>query len=381
MRILKVQPQAEGRSYKIVNAMRSISDIEFEIAIYDSSSGGMYANEFIPIGPSQSEGNELRKYIDILVWPWNGNLAKKIVALAEKVGADIIHTNGSPDFFGAACKKYGNLPVVHEIYDTYSLYDHAGMIETAPSQIRNPAKLAFWDYYRRKRLEWEKLVHRECDALIFTSKEMMEYSVNRYGKIQSIIIPNGVLRQCLPERRKSKLSQNDKKIHCVYLGKISANRSHRMIIPHIRSLASCEEIVLHIYPLSDIAREGKMLRDTMNDFENIFICNPLHYLELYEEITQYDIGLVLLNPVNEALLDVALPNKIFEYVAAGLPVAVPPYKSLENFVLTYGCGFTVTDWSKDIINNANHIEEVPFKEEFAIDHYMPLLLDLYNRLI
>jgi len=88
---------------------------------------------------------------------------------------------------------------------------------------------------------------------------------------------------------------------------------------------------------------------------------------------------VLLNATDERLLNAALPNKVFEYVSAGLPIAVPPYKSLESFISKYGCGFTVHDWTHGILDNQSKIKEVPFRDEFTIDYYMPRLLELYRQ--
>jgi hypothetical protein len=95
-------------------------------------------------------------------------------------------------------------------------------------------------------------------------------------------------------------------------------------------------------------------------------------------LTQYDIGVVLLNPGNTELLEVALPNKLFEYVASGLPVAAPPYKSLSTFISRYSCGITVNDWAQDVVTNLADMKEVEFHEEFTIDHYIPALLKLYR---
>jgi len=88
-----------------------------------------------------------------------------------------------------------------------------------------------------------------------------------------------------------------------------------------------------------------------------------------------------LNPHNECLLNAALPNKVFEYVAAGLPVAVPGYESLRNFLAKYRCGFVVRDWSADISQNLHLIKEVPFRDEYTIDHYVPSLVNLYESLV
>jgi len=53
---------------------------------------------------------------------------------------------------------------------------------------------------------------------------------------------------------------------------------------------------------------------------------------LLDEITQYDFGWAgfNVNRKNREHLDVALPNKVFEYVGCGLPVLAFPHKDIRN---------------------------------------------------
>lgn len=182
----------------------------------------------------------------------------------------------------------------------------------------------------------------------------------------------------MPDVKLAKLGDKDGRIHCVYTGVVRAGLAHRMITPQIRQLTQHKDVVLHIYAAGN---DVTYVRSELNDLiakGKVVLHKPLSYMDLYRELTQYDIGVVLLNPGNTELLEVALPNKLFEYVASGLPVAAPPYKSLSTFISRYSCGITVNDWAQDVVTNLADMKEVEFHEEFTIDHYIPALLKLYR---
>jgi hypothetical protein len=112
--------------------------------------------------------------------------------------------------------------------------------------------------------------------------------------------------------------------------------------------------------------------------ENIRWHAPLAYGELYRELGQYDGGLVLLAPHDTALLDIALPNKLYEYAAAGIPVLVSPYKPLLDFIKKFDCGQALDNL--DAVASTFCPQRVPFREEFTIEHYIPDLIHLYETL-
>ena len=388
MKILKVQPFVDPGSYKLKCALESFSTIDISTAIYSSrfysESYRNYATACSRIGPQLLMDNRMTRYVNwaieqsnLMLWPFGRMLGKRIDHLAKEVGASLIHTNGTPDALGCLSKEFSELPVVHEIYDTYSLSDH----QKSSTKNANPFKFLFAEYNHRKLLGWEECVHNKCDALIFVSEDSKKWSEKLYGRFRSIVIPNGVLKKYLPLNRRRKLSHLDGRIHCVYLGLISSSISHRNIVDEIMEVAKSKRVVLHLYPIMESAREVDSLMKILNRYENIRIHKPLHYEQLYEEITQYDLGLVLLGPGDKGLLDVALPNKLFEYVAMGLPVAIPPFEAMKNFIKKYDCGFTVHDWSEDIVINEDKIGNVAFHDEFTIDYYIPELIDLYKSLV
>jgi glycosyltransferase involved in cell wall biosynthesis len=66
--------------------------------------------------------------------------------------------------------------------------------------------------------------------------------------------------------------------------------------------------------------------------------------ELLYEMTQYDYGWAGFNVAkNREHIDVALPNKLFEYLASGLPVLSFPHKAQKEFLKGEGLGLVFKD--------------------------------------
>ena len=56
----------------------------------------------------------------------------------------------------------------------------------------------------------------------------------------------------------------------------------------------------------------------------------------------YDVGWAAFNPLrNAAHLDTALPNKAYEYLASGLPIAAGPHGALRRLVREHGVGVAI----------------------------------------
>jgi glycosyltransferase involved in cell wall biosynthesis len=72
--------------------------------------------------------------------------------------------------------------------------------------------------------------------------------------------------------------------------------------------------------------------------------DPVPSERITEEIAQYDIGFYILEPTsyNKA---VALPNKFFDFIAAGLAVCIGPSRSMAELINTYRFGWVAPTFS------------------------------------
>jgi hypothetical protein len=312
---------------------------------------------------------------------FNRFLGKKLDNIAKSNDIDIIHSIGPPDDLGYISKNYSTRPVVHEVYDAASLYDQSSYGNWIKGRFIEKVGL---DTRLRKRLIekglfWEKYIHENADGLVYTSQYMLDAVKKLYDiSCENIIIPNAVLKKDIPTQNIQKLSESDGETHTVYTGNISLYEGHRNVLPILTNIAQ-ENIHVHIYRIYDAAVSLAIERIAKNN-PYLHIHEPLKYSDLLTELTKYDYGLVLLAPFNERLLDVAIPNKLYEYLVSDLPVIVSPYHSLIDFVKKRKCGFDLRD-IKDIHSKINKKYYIGNKDEYTLEYHIPKLIKLYESLV
>lgn len=82
---------------------------------------------------------------------------------------------------------------------------------------------------------------------------------------------------------------------------------------------------------------------------------PVAPAELVPVLSSYDIGFCLLYPSTYNIA-VSLPNKLFDYVVAGLAVCVGPSLSMADFVTEHGVGFVTPSYSpNDVAHTLNSL--------------------------
>jgi glycosyltransferase involved in cell wall biosynthesis len=70
--------------------------------------------------------------------------------------------------------------------------------------------------------------------------------------------------------------------------------------------------------------------------------------EIVQEIANYDVGFFPLPPTNYNYI-ITLPNKFFEFIAAGLAVCIGPSLSMAEIVKNYGCGVVAASFEPAVL--------------------------------
>lgn len=171
-------------------------------------------------------------------------------------------------------------------------------------------------------LEIENL--KKAYSCIFVSEEQLLFAEKICGKLNnSFIYYNGVIPEFIGDL-KEKLSS--KKLNLVYSGTIvNIEGHHRNIIEELRRIKNNNNCNIHIY-LSQISNsEG---------YEDFIIHKSVSPKELISELSQYDAGIFVLGEC-KIVSDMALPNKVYEYLSAGIPVVAPNYKEISKHLGIY----------------------------------------------
>lgn len=162
-----------------------------------------------------------------------------------------------------------------------------------------------------------EIVHMNAASLcVFVSAQQEEWG-KYFGARNTAVFHNGLVPELVGER---KPKVDNGKINIVYEGTITdKNGNHRCMIEQFKELVSNEGVELNIYP-SAVSKVEKYF------FRGVRIRPTVKATEIVSELSKYDMGLILFT--REEVADTSLPNKLNEYLAAGIPILSGRYDAL-----------------------------------------------------
>ncbi|KEI97155.1 capsular biosynthesis protein [Clostridium botulinum A2B7 92] len=264
-----------------------------------------------------------------------------LVNFVNESDYDVIHSSNEPDYLTSFLTKC-NKPIVHDCHDLMSLR----------GDISNDE------------LIHEFIANKFSEGNIYVDYSVKNYAVEKFNLDKNkpvLVLNNYTLREQKPKTFFKKLSEIDGEVHCVYQGGLSNNpTNHRCIEDKFFKLAK-EKIHVHFYTLS----YDKHYEEIASKSDYIHWEGNREPYELIQEMTQYNIGLVIFNVNfrNKYFLSSAFPNKMIEYLNSGLPLLVEDLPTLKKFVQETGCG-DVIDFNSDINIQMNKIKNIYLEENF-----------------
>ena len=340
LKILFVQESPCIRNYKMATALRSRGH-SVSLAYTKARLSQMY--------PALDD-NVYNSCFHIKTFPQLWDLARDY---------DLVHCHNEPDILTVAALA-GDTPVIHDTHDLISL------------RANGDANLIYF----------EGIANRGSAGRVYVTPYLLQTAQKMYGAIgPSIVFYNYASQADLPTEFLPKLSQTDGMVHIVYEGGIGGNQ-HRDFIGLFNELAR-DKIHLHIYP--SFYNEQLALYFSAN--KNIHYYQPCSPRKIMRQMSQYDLGIIPFNleKGNKQFLDTSLANKLFEYLAAGLPVMTSSLKSYNDFFKEYPVGQTFENINDLRIKIPQLLEKSKFidftKYIFTYEGQVHLLEELYNRVI
>ena len=301
------------------------------------------------------------------------DLGLRLAQFAELKQFDLIHVHAEPAWLGWFAKEhYPDIPVIFDAHDLdYCRY--------GGSQID----------------EEERRTLCDCDGVILPSHAYEQAVKEGFGvKLSEVIYSMNVLED-YPDIEMPRLQG------IVYEGGIMATSEEeaaegKMRFNDYRPLFTAmyyKKIPIHIYPGND---------DNMRDYIKTGAVwhHTLQHQPLLQQLTRYDWGLVGANFKNH-IWDGVMPNKLFDYIAAGLPVIVYNAAEAAAFVLEHDLGIVIeTDNSKDAAKQIGEVMPIGqdgqcrnnayeyyrlrvqrVRKEFSMASQMPKLINFYTEVI
>jgi glycosyltransferase involved in cell wall biosynthesis len=250
--------------------------------------------------------------------------------------ADIYHAH---DFTALpACYVAAYLRRKPLIYDAHEL--------TLPEQ-----ESPYWPWVRVLLARFLASALPRCAGIITVSSPIAQEICNRYH------VPKvSVVRNILPYRAVQKSDRLRQHLGlppnvriALYQGNLQADRGLDRLIPATTYLERDIVIVLMGVAVGTTASELEALIASEAVADRIKILPPVPYSELLNWTASADIGLIVNPPEYSLSVRMSLPNKLFEYLMAGLPVLASPLEAVADTIRTYDVGRVVPSFTpKDI---------------------------------
>jgi hypothetical protein len=262
-----------------------------------------------------------------------------------------------------------DIPLVHDIHDLQSL-------RATPYRDGFPEPV--------DPLDLERTAIEGASALITVSPELVDVVRARYELPErTLVLGNLALRRDrvidLPDR------DDDATAHTlVYEGSLAADGGHYDLRDIFRSVAN-SGMSIAIHP----SRRVEEYVDLAAGWDNIRFHDSLDPATLMGTLPQYDLGWAGFNTtLNGAHLDTVLPNKLYEYLGAGLPVVtLSDHLALRRFVEREGVGLVLDD----VADIADAVRELDMgalrravaekRDRYTFEAQIPDVIELYRDLV
>jgi len=197
-----------------------------------------------------------------------------------------------------------------------------------------------------------RLMMRRCAAVITVSPQLVDEMQRLYGGPRAVVVRN------IPEYQSP---GNDDRLRrhfdlppttriALYQGGFQSNRSLDTLVRAAPYLATDNLIIL--MGAGECQEQLEGLIEELKVGERVKIKGAVPYAELLSWTTGADIGLSLFSPDESLSIRYCLPNKLFEYLMAGLPVLSTPLDAVVDLLREYDMGMVVNSLSPEVVGPA-----------------------------
>ena len=260
----------------------------------------------------------------LLIWPLRATktlaINRRFAAAGLETGADVWHSHDLNTLWvGARCKA--KRPGTRLVYDSHEL-------ATQRSRM---------GWLRRRWAAWnERRGLRHVDELVMTTRSRAQYQVDRYGiEFPTLIrnVPELIEIEAGWDLHERLAIPADRRI-LLYQGSIQEYRGIEETIEAVTMLEDCVLVVIG-YGYHRPALEAMVRERGLTELVKFF--GPIPNDELLYYTASADVGMCVIR--GESLsYRWSLPNKLFEYMMAGIPVVASDYEEMGRVVLEEGVG-------------------------------------------
>lgn len=258
--------------------------------------------------------------------------------------------------------------VIMELIDYYSLME-----------ISNPLT-------NRRSIAIENAALSLADGVVFLNEPIRRFvtNKNKMPEKRALTFPFYISSDYIPICRKD--GYECEETHCVFVGQLGLNLDHR---DYTNLFCKFEQARVHIHIYAYGPPETLSYYETLaKDSGFIHFNMEVSYGELLTELTRFDIGIATycFTPGDDLFLRTSFSGKVFDYLMAGLPVAVCDTEILSEFVDKLSCG-KVVDFNGDLKKQLEDIKNIRIDKDFCISNGLIMeknigrLIDFYSEVV
>jgi hypothetical protein len=183
--------------------------------------------------------------------------------------------------------------------------------------------------------KFEKYLYQNSDKIIINSMAFKDILLDKglnEGKI--IYLPNGMTEKEIAKVREKNLDIRTVKV--VYAGNLGYAQGLETLIEAAKLLKKRQEVLFQI--IGDGVEKQKLMGLVQKyDLHNVEFLGILSKYEVIEKLLESDIGIIHLK--DNKLFETVIPSKIFDYMAAKLPIVAGVKGEIARLIKESDCGF------------------------------------------
>ncbi len=199
----------------------------------------------------------------------------------------------------------------------------------------------------------ERFIFPKLEVIFTVNESIADLYEKDYGK-KLKIVRNLPLKQTI-EKVKTRLElkmPSDKRVIILQGAGINVDRGSEELL---EALAHSDDYVLYIVGTGDVIEDLKQ-RASEEDLQNkVVFIGRVPYSEMMQYTLNADVGVTLDKDTN-INYRFSLPNKIFDYMKAGIPIVASDLKEVANIIHTYKVGVVIKNHNpQTILNGLNAV--------------------------
>jgi len=286
---------------------------------------------------------------------------------------DLFHAHNEPSWFVCAIKEVSKKPVILDVHDSFLTRSTIEDDDKAREENRPHLRVS----------TEERNAFQSADGLVFVSEKVRDIVMGEFGLTQ----PHTVLPSYVPSTY-YQYSTKEWLGGLVYEGRVSLPSEHESLMSGTGSdycdyrdvcdKAKAMGMDFHLYS----GRNDKPFTDLYKDLA--YVHPGYGYRDLLRQISRHDWGLVG-NLIDSPQWQATTPNKLFDYLAAGVPSVCINAGASSEIVEQYGFGITVKSIEELGERWAEHREcrkrLWKVRQELSMEANIHKTMDLYRKFL